>query len=172
MGLIEGSHSQIVVTQESLHGSNVVWLVDLGARLLNIFPKALRLGAHEILISVGVYVPILNQLRELSHVLGLRLMIAVVELHLQLHVLVVVLEALELDCVAVRADLELRVEHLQVVEGELGELLLSRDRGQLEEVPRLVEKLVREPLTLQLRLIFLLLRPSLNILLSHTRGWA
>jgi len=55
------------------------------------------------------------------------------------------------------------------VEGELGELLLSRDRGQLEEVPGLVEKLVREPLTLQLRLIFLLLRPSLNILFSHTR---
>ena len=147
----------------------MVWLVDLGAWLLNIFPKALRLGVHEILISVGVYVPILNQFSELGHVPRLRLLVAVVELHLQLHVLVVVLEALELDGVAVGADLQLRVEHLQVVEGELGELLLPRDRGQLEEVPRLVQELVREPLTLQLRLIVLLLRPSLHILLSHTR---
>ena len=50
-----------------------------------------------------------------------------VELHLQLHVFVVVLEALELHCVAVHADLKLGIEHLKVVEGELGELLLSRD---------------------------------------------
>lgn len=104
LGLVEGSHSQIVVTQESLHGRNVVWLVDLGARRLNIFSKVLRLSVHEILIFVRVYVPILNQFRELSHVLRLRLMIAV-ELHLQLHVLVVVLEALKLHCVAVHADL-------------------------------------------------------------------
>ena len=104
LGLVEGSHSQIVVTQESLHGRNVVWLVDLGAWLLNIFPKALRLGVHVILIFVGVYVPILNQFRELGHVLRLRLMIAV-ELHLQLHVFVVVLEALKLHCVTVHADL-------------------------------------------------------------------
>jgi len=104
LGLVEGSHSQIVVTQESLHGRNVVWLVDLGARLLNIFPKALRLGVHVILIFVRVYVPILNQFRELGHVLRLRLMIAV-ELHLQLHVFVVVLETLKLHCVTVHADL-------------------------------------------------------------------
>lgn len=104
----------------------MVRLVDLGARLLNIFSKVLRLSVHEILIFVGVYVPILNQFRELSHVLRLRLMIAV-ELHLQLHVLVVVLEALKLHSVALHTDLKLLVEHLQVVEGELGELLLSRD---------------------------------------------
>lgn len=104
LGLVKGSHSQIVVTQESLHGRNVVWLVDLGARLLNIFPKALRLDMQEILIFVGVYVPILDQFRELCHVLRLRLMVAV-EVHLQLHVFVVVLEALKLDCVAVHADL-------------------------------------------------------------------
>jgi hypothetical protein len=46
LGLVEGSHSQIVVTQESLHGRNVVWLVDLGARRLNIFSKVLRLSVH------------------------------------------------------------------------------------------------------------------------------
>jgi hypothetical protein len=71
LGLIEDAHSQIVVAQESLHSRNVVGLVDLGARLLNILTKALRLNLHVVLISIGLNVPILNQFRELCNVLRL-----------------------------------------------------------------------------------------------------